>query len=79
MVQAKLISKLHKLNINFDKFNESKKLLKDLNKLFRKIETFRNDHEYLVELTRRLVFLIAKLSRQVTLERHSHRYGYESS
>jgi hypothetical protein len=43
MVQNMLINKLHQLNINFDKFDESKKLLEELNRQFREIETFQND------------------------------------
>jgi len=63
MVQKMLISKLHKLNINFDKLDESKKLLEDLNKQFREIETFRNDPEYYIDE------YFVELTRQVDLRR----------
>ena len=63
MVQKMLISKLHKLNINFDKFDESKKLVEDLNKQFRAIETFRNDPEYFIDE------YFVELTRQVDLRR----------
>jgi len=63
MVQNMLISKLHKLNINFDKFEESKKLLEDLNKQFREIETFRNEPEYYIDE------YFVELTRQVDLRR----------
>jgi len=49
MVHNMLINKLHKLNINCDKFNESKKLLEDLNRIFREIETLENDPEYYID------------------------------
>ena len=63
MVQKMLISKLHKLNINFDKFDESKKLVEDLNKQFRTIETFQNDPEYYIDE------YFVELTRQVDLRR----------
>jgi len=58
-----LISKLHKLNINFDKFEETKKRLEDLNKQFREIEAFRNDPEYFIDE------YFVELTRQVDLRR----------
>jgi len=63
MVQNMLISKLHKLNINFDKFDESKKLIEDLNKQFREIETFQNEPEYFIDE------YFVELTRQVDLRR----------
>jgi len=63
MVQNMLINKLHKLNINCDKFDELKKLLEDLNKQFREIETFQNDPEYYIDEYCR------ELTRQVDLRR----------
>jgi len=63
MVQNMLISKLHKLNINFDKFEETKKRLEDLNKQFREIEAFRNDPEYFIDE------YFVELTRQVDLRR----------
>jgi len=63
MVQNMLMNKLHKLNINCDKFDESKKLLEDLNRQYREIETFQNDPEnYIDECCR-------ELTRQVDLRR----------
>jgi len=58
-----MINKLHKLNINCDKFDESKTLLEDLNRQFREIETFQNDPEYYIEEYCR------ELTRQVYLRR----------
>ncbi len=46
MLQNMLINKF---NINCDKFDESKKLLEDLNKQFREIETLRNEPEYYID------------------------------
>ena len=63
MVQNMLINKLHQLNINFDKFDESKKLLEDLNRQFREIETFQNDPEFYIDEYCR------ELTRQVDLRR----------
>jgi len=63
MVQNMLISKLHKLNINCEKFNESKKLLEGLNKQFREIETFQNEPEYYIDEYCR------ELTRQIDLRR----------
>jgi len=59
MVQEMLINKLHTLNINCDKFDESKKLLEYLNRKFKEIETYQNDpenyiDEYCRELTRKV-------------------------
>jgi len=72
MVQNMLISKLHQLNINFDKFDESKKLIEDLNKQFREIETFRNDPEYFIgeyfeELTRQVDLRREQLFESIAL------------
>jgi len=67
MVQNMLISQLHKLNINFDKFEETKKRLEDLNKQFREIETFRNDPEYFVELTRQVDLRRERLFESIRL------------
>jgi len=63
MVQNMLINKLHQLNINFDKFDESKKLLEDLNRQFREIEIFQNDPEFYIDEYCR------ELTRQVDLRR----------
>jgi len=63
MAQKMLNSNLHKLNINFDKFEESKKRLEDLNKQFREIETFQNEPEYFMDE------YFVELTRQVDLRR----------
>jgi len=63
MVQNMLMNKLHKLNISFDKFDESKKLLDDLNRQLREIETLQDDPEYFIDECCR------ELTRQVDLRR----------
>jgi len=72
MAKKMLISKLHKLNINFDKFEETKKRLEDLNKQFREIENFRNEpeyfiDEYFVELTRQIDLRKERLFESIAL------------
>ena len=59
IVMKQLESKLNTMNINFSQFNDSKKILQDLNKGLREIESIKNDPanyiwEYFKELNRQV-------------------------
>jgi len=59
---------VHNMLINCDKFNESKKLLEDLNRQFREIETFENDPEYYIDEYCRELTLQVDLRREQLFE-----------
>ena len=63
MVQTMLENKLHTLNINSDKFTESKQKVEDLNRRFREMDTLINEPEYFIDEYFR------ELTRQVDLRR----------
>ena len=68
IVQSLLENKFHTLNLNSDKFKESKLKIDELNKRFREIELIQNDpefyiDEYFIELIREI-----DLRREVLIE-----------
>ncbi len=65
--------------LNFDKLNESKKLLEDLNKQLKEIETLQNDPEYYIaeycrELARQVDFVFLLGSSKVLAENEAFEY-----
>jgi len=76
IVKHQLDLKVNEINLNFSQFNEYNKIIQDLNKKLKEIETIRNDpedhiSEYFGELTRQVDL------RRETMIRDIHKYSDE--
>jgi hypothetical protein len=68
IVQSLLENKLHTLNLNSDKFNESKHKIDELNKRFKEIELIQNDPEFYIDEYFRELIREIDLRREFLIE-----------